>query len=86
MCITSMIAFDPAMSFRYSDEWFLIAESGDHVALESHHTFDDLLVGILGRYQRNDVAPFDRITVNGPARQEHIVRGFASVGIQGWLH
>lgn len=83
---TCVITLHPAMTFRYPHEGLFVAERRDDVALEGDHTLDDLLIGVLGRDQRHDVAALHRVTVHRPARQEHIVGGDARVRIEGGLH
>lgn len=84
--VSVMIPLDPEVTIRDSNISILVAQSPDEVSLQANDPLDDLLLGILGRQDGDDVATLDLVVPHTPAVQQDHVTLRPPIWVQERLH
>lgn len=84
--VAVMIPLDPEVTVRDSNIPVLVAQSPDEVSLQANDPLDDLLLGVLGGHDGDDVTSLDLVVPHTPTVQQDNVTIQRPIWVQGRLH
>lgn len=84
--VSVMIPLEPEVTVRNTNVSVLVAQCPDEVSLQANDPLDDLLLGILGGQDGDDVASLDLVVPDTPPVQQDNVTLRPPLWVQEGLH